>query len=293
MCDENDSDLEIPQDSNEDIQLSSENLITLNTGLVSLSPSVDDAVTMDCVGGLNFVESVKAATSSNILLNSPLLEIDGYNLQSEDRVLLLGQYNPQENGIYIWNATTNLLERSYEFRENSIIEEGVFTFVERGFSYSDVGFVSSNRATIGRDPINFLQFSNSTNTTFQKEDAYMFLNSSPQLRDKWVEIKELYESVLNDSGFEVSEVEIYNYSDNNINETDAIFKIKCNSFYLHFTIESFVLNSSRSVLDYGPKYTYNYSRGSVNTKHYSKLLDKLKSPKVYESIINWLSLLDV
>src|SRR5215218_7068057 len=56
------------------------------------------------VEGLNWKDSVRAATAANINLSSPGSTIDGVSMSSGDRFLAKDQTTASENGIYIWNG---------------------------------------------------------------------------------------------------------------------------------------------------------------------------------------------
>jgi phage-related tail fiber protein len=93
--------------------------------------------------GKNFVsavsdykDSVRAATRSNVGLSSSVHVIDGVTLSDKDRVLLLGQVDQTENGIYKWSSVTNKLIRAEDADSIFELSPGVKVYVEEGTSNS-------------------------------------------------------------------------------------------------------------------------------------------------------------
>tara|TARA_R100001440_G_scaffold22133_1_gene36102 strand:- start:1116 stop:2558 length:1443 start_codon:yes stop_codon:yes gene_type:complete len=108
--------------------------------------------------GLDVKDSVKVATTANITL-SGTQTIDGVAVSAGDRVLVKNQSTATENGIYICSASS--WSRSTDLANGSSAA-GIFTFVEQGSNFGDVGFVCSTNK--GSDVVNtnnlaFTQFS--------------------------------------------------------------------------------------------------------------------------------------
>ena len=84
----------------------------------------------------DFKDSVRVATRSNVDLSSNVFVIDGISLSDKDRVLLIGQTDKAENGIYSWSTASKKLTRSDD--ANSIFElsSGNKVYVEEGNSFS-------------------------------------------------------------------------------------------------------------------------------------------------------------
>jgi hypothetical protein len=108
--------------------------------------------------GLSSKESVRAATSSNITL-SGTQTIDGVALTSGDRVLVKGQTDASENGIYV--ASASAWSRSADADSDSEVTPNLFVFVEEGFYSADTGWTLSNDAgiVVGTTSLAFVQFS--------------------------------------------------------------------------------------------------------------------------------------
>ncbi len=145
------------------------------------TPSSDyDAVNkayVDSVAtGLDFKQSVILVIDTNIdLQNQPFANpnptlIDGAGDQY--RLLLLGQTNPIENGIY--QVTSNIggnisIDRAIDANTSDNFTTGAFVYVESG-DYQGAGYVlQSNQdgtsPTLGVDDINFVQFNGATSLT--------------------------------------------------------------------------------------------------------------------------------
>lgn len=77
-------------------------------------------------------DSVRVATRSHIPLLASLSVIDDINLVHKDRVLLAGQSNPAQNGIYAWNSSTAKLIRASDADSMYEISGGMRVYVEEG-----------------------------------------------------------------------------------------------------------------------------------------------------------------
>lgn len=157
------------------------------------TPSSDEDVVnkayVDSVAtGLDFKQSVILALDTNVdawgnsFANpAPSLITDA---GEEFRLLLLGQTNPKENGIYqvqSWNAQNQIgLQRAIDADTNAKLNTGAFVYVEYG-EYAGAGFVlqANNDGTSPNlwvdqnsdptgalaDAINFVQFNGATSLT--------------------------------------------------------------------------------------------------------------------------------
>ena len=109
--------------------------------------------------GLDAKQSVKCATTANI--GPPLqglLTVDGYTLQTGDRILVKDQTDPKQNGIWIassspWNRATD------GDTQDELISAHVF--VEQGTTQADTGWVCllDTPGAIGTSNIVWAQFS--------------------------------------------------------------------------------------------------------------------------------------
>lgn len=120
-----------------------------------------DLLTM---GSLNIKDAVDVATLTPITLNSSALQIgttvDGYVLNSGDRVLVLHQTNAVENGIYIVQAPGVTPIRSTDFAVGNSARRA-YIFVNNGDNNGFLSFVCINdetSSTIGTHPLKFVEF---------------------------------------------------------------------------------------------------------------------------------------
>lgn len=115
--------------------------------------------------GLDIKLSVRAMSESNIPIatGGVSLTLDGVAIANGDRVLLVGQTTPAENGIYVASGVgTNVaLTRASDADSNAEVTPGLFVFVEQGGSRGDSGWVLTTDApiTLGTTPLAFTQFS--------------------------------------------------------------------------------------------------------------------------------------
>jgi phage-related tail fiber protein len=89
--------------------------------------------------GKNFVsavsdykDSVRVATRSNVNISSAVISIDGITLANKDRVLLIGQNNQSQNGIYSWSNNTQKLTRAEDADSIFELSSGNKVYVEDG-----------------------------------------------------------------------------------------------------------------------------------------------------------------
>lgn len=89
--------------------------------------------------GKNFVsaisdykDSVRVASRTNINLVASIFTIDGITLNDKDRVLLAGQTNQSQNGIYSWAVSTNKLTRATDADSIFELTAGNKVYVEEG-----------------------------------------------------------------------------------------------------------------------------------------------------------------
>jgi len=114
--------------------------------------------------GLDIKGHCEVLADSNITI-SGLQTIDGISLQDGDRVLLVGQSNAVENGI--WVAHTGAWTRPDDFQAGSEAH-GAFAFVVEGTNYEGTGWVCINDvgyATVDTDSLTWTQFSGAGSVT--------------------------------------------------------------------------------------------------------------------------------
>jgi hypothetical protein len=134
------------------------------TGLGTPTDSTDAATKayVDAVTeGLHIHPSVVAATTANVVLATALENgdtLDGITLATGDRILVKNQTTTAENGIYVVQASGQP-SRATDFDTATEVDSGDFVFVAGGTANGSTGWVQTNKpATIGTDPIVFVQF---------------------------------------------------------------------------------------------------------------------------------------
>jgi hypothetical protein len=111
--------------------------------------------------GLNIKQAVVATTTGNITLSGLSTQAGGdwaSGLSAGDRILVKNQTAPENNGIYVADAST--WSRSSDANTwNELIS--AFTFVQTGATEADTGWVCTIDAggTLGTTPITWTQFS--------------------------------------------------------------------------------------------------------------------------------------
>ena len=108
---------------------------------------------------LDLKDSVKAATTGNITLNSAQT-IDGVSVSAGDRVLVKNQSSAAENGIWVVVAGNNWT-RATDADSSVEVTSGMFVFVEYGTTNGDSGWVltTDGTITVGSTALGFSQFS--------------------------------------------------------------------------------------------------------------------------------------
>ncbi len=105
--------------------------------IVGLLPATDGtgAVNLDqlnaAIEGLNWKDSVRAASTVDLALTGPGSSIDGVTLANGDRVLVKNQSTPSQNGIYVFNGSAVSMTRSADASTFAELE-GATTIVEEG-----------------------------------------------------------------------------------------------------------------------------------------------------------------
>ena len=167
------------------------NAVAITGGTITGLPNptnASDAATKAYVDataqGLSVRDSV-AAASTGAMPNSPTynngssgvgatltassngaLTVDGYAVNTSDRLLVKDQAAGQQNGIYtVTNTGSGLapyvLTRSGDADSSANLVSGIFTFVEQGTTNTGAGFVltTPNPITVGTTVLTFTQFS--------------------------------------------------------------------------------------------------------------------------------------
>ena len=150
------------------------------------------------VNNINIHESVVAATTANINLNSAVHNnevLDGITLSTGDRILVKNQNTASENGIYIV-ASSGAPSRATDYNAVGEISAGDFIFVKGGTVNANTGWIqTADVTTVGTDSITFTQFSGAgtytagtglslTGTTFAIDSTVATLSGTQTLTNK-------------------------------------------------------------------------------------------------------------
>jgi hypothetical protein len=105
----------------------------------------------------DYKDSVRVATRSNVDLNSLIFSMDDIVLVGKDRVLLAGQTDASQNGIYIWNAITSKLRRAPDADSSYELQAGVKIYVEEGTQNSQTNWtlITPGNITVGSNNLTF------------------------------------------------------------------------------------------------------------------------------------------
>ena len=112
------------------------------------------------LNGLKWKTSVRAIEINANLSLTGAATVDGVVLANGDRVAVIAQTEPADNGIYVVN-TAGAWTRSTDFDGTSPTNEinSASFFVEEGTSLADTGWTQLNQVnTVGTDAIAFTQF---------------------------------------------------------------------------------------------------------------------------------------
>lgn len=161
--------------------------LTLPSAAPTLASHAANKAYVDNVAsGLDVKASVKCVATVNQLVqrmnDSPYkyeyssngsVAIDGYTLLEGDRILLVGQVNYMDNGIFVVDqvggeGTPCILTRPAD-AINGTLTGGAFVFVEQGDTYGDTGWVCTtddDPFVIGETLIEFTQFTGAGSASF-------------------------------------------------------------------------------------------------------------------------------
>lgn len=117
--------------------------------------SAQDAATKNYVDnvarGLDWKQSVRAASTGNVDIASAPSSIDGVTLTSGDRVLLKNQTTGSQNGIRIFTAASAALNRALDADSSAEVTSGMAATVTEGTANGDKVFVLTTNDPITLD----------------------------------------------------------------------------------------------------------------------------------------------
>lgn len=127
-----------------------------------------DAATLNqlqaMVRGLDWKNSVRAASTANVNLASPGTTLDGVTLAANDRVLLKDQTAGAENGIWVWTASGSALTRAVDADANVEVTPNMTVAVEEGTANADKWYqlTTNGPITVGTTSLTFTNIGSGT-----------------------------------------------------------------------------------------------------------------------------------
>lgn len=95
---------------------------------------------------LPVLSSVAACAAAPVSLSAPGAAIDGYTLQTNDEVLLIGQATASQNGVWLWNGAASALTRPHEYPSGGVVKRGRHCHVANGTVYANALMVLPSTA---------------------------------------------------------------------------------------------------------------------------------------------------
>jgi len=110
-------------------------------------------------GVVNLKEAVKCASEANVSLSPAPASIDGYTLQLNDRVLLFGQTDAAENGIYFFDGDDLVRASDFDGSPTNEVKQGSTVDVINGLVNGNKRFIltTENPIDLGVDALTFVE----------------------------------------------------------------------------------------------------------------------------------------
>ena len=114
--------------------------------------AADNEFVLEALRGIDWKQSVRAASTANISNLVSVTSIDGVTLSDEDRVLLKNQSSAEENGIYVFYSASGLV-RSLD-ATTSVLTCGATCYVDEGTSNAGTFWTltTPDSITVGSTP---------------------------------------------------------------------------------------------------------------------------------------------
>lgn len=130
-----------------DLDLNSNLVHELADGLID-SDGVNLGQLRKSIRDLDWKQSVRVATNTNLNLAAPGASVDGVALSIGDRILVKAQTLGQENGLYDWNGAATPATRSADADSNVEVTAGLVTIVEEGTNADQLWLLATNNPII-------------------------------------------------------------------------------------------------------------------------------------------------
>lgn len=101
--------------------------------------------------GLDWKNSVRAASTGTITLTAPGTTIDGVTMAANDRFLAKDQSTGSQNGIYVWNGAAVAATRAVDADISAEVTSGMAVSVTEGTANGDKTFVLTTNDPITLD----------------------------------------------------------------------------------------------------------------------------------------------
>ena len=144
------------------------------------------------LSGQSAKSSVRVVTTSNVTLSGGApATVDGVSLTLEDRILVTGQTNATENGIYrvttVGSGSNGTWVRGRDANQNEEVLAGMTTMVSEGTTYADTFWklTTDGAVTLGTTELVFAQHSSGGGGSGITYTAQASAPSSPSVGDKW------------------------------------------------------------------------------------------------------------
>lgn len=130
-----------------DLDLNSNKLTEVGDGTVA-TDGINFGQLLSTVRNLDWKQSVRVASASNVNLAAPGANVDGVAMSVGDRFLARGQTLGQENGIYDWQGAATPATRSVDADVASEVTAGMVVIVEEGSVADTLWLLSTNNPII-------------------------------------------------------------------------------------------------------------------------------------------------
>lgn len=121
----------------------------INVGSPSLDTDAVNKLYVDNVAqGLDWKQSVRAASTGNVSVAAPGATLDGVTLAANDRFLLKDQTDGSENGVYVFNGAASAATRATDANTSAKVTSGLAVAVEEGTVNGDKNYILVTNAPI-------------------------------------------------------------------------------------------------------------------------------------------------
>lgn len=116
------------------------------------------------IRGIDWKDSVRAATTGNLSIAAPGATIDGVAMAVGNRFLAKAQTAGAENGIYVWNGAAVAATRAVDADANAEVTAGFATTSTEGTANADKAWIltTDDPIVVGTTALSFTQLGGST-----------------------------------------------------------------------------------------------------------------------------------